>query len=269
MSKISIKLVFSTLFLLLMFSCTAHKGVPIVKKAGDYKNQIPYFELGESESVIKPYDDLTIHVSSTVPGAASAFNIPIGITGGVNDLQLGGGALTRYQSYQVDKNGYIEYPVLGYLKLAGMTLMQAQNYIASQIYPRYLTDKPIVKITFNNFDIAILGDVSRPGVYGSTNGRLTIFNALAMAGDLNMSGKRNNILLMRTEPDGNIKATRFNIQDTKILEDKDLYFLQQGDKIYVEPNKAKANSVNWGGMESLALSLVSISLSAALVVKNW
>lgn len=253
---------------LLFFSCTAYKGIPYVKDAGDRPGETSYFQLGPNEAVIKPHDELDIYVSSSVPGAAESFNIPVGMSGSISDVQVGGSSLTRYQSYLVDKKGEIIFPILGPLKLSGMTLNQAQNYLVSLIYPRYLSEKPIVNIKFNNFDVSVLGAVRNPGVYGSSNGRMSIFDALAKAGDMNLTGMRKNVLLLRTEPDGNIKAYRINVQKDKILKDKNLYFLQQGDKIYVQPNKASSNAVNWGGMEALGVSLISIMMSAyAIFIK--
>lgn len=253
---------------LFCFSCTAYKGIPYVKEAGNRPGEISTFELGSNDAVIKPHDELDIHVYSSVPGAAESFNIPVGTHGNISDVQIGGNVYGQFKSYLVDKKGEIIFPILGPLKLSGMTLNQAQNYLVSLIYPRYLAEKPIVNIRFKNFDVTVLGAVSRPGVYSSANGRMSIFEALANAGDMNLTGMRKNVLLLRTEPDGNIKAYRINMQKENVLRDKNLYFMQQGDKIYVQPNKASSNSVNWGGMEALGVSLISIILSAyAIFIK--
>ncbi len=124
------------------------------------------------------------------------------------------------------------------------------------IYPRYLNQKPNVEVRLQNFRVYALGEFNKPGIVSSPNGRMNILEAIAMAGDLTINGKRENIMIIRTNSDGSRQVKNVNLNDPNIIVSPDFY-LQQNDCIYVEPNASKARS-SWSVPPALTLSLSSI-----------
>lgn len=254
-------------FLLIFFgSCTAYKKLPYLTDIDQMTNDSLLLQtIGVYEPIIKPNDMLEIKVNSTIPGAAADFNIP---SIPLNLNNAAGGTVSssnqRVQDYLVDKNGNIFFPVLGEISVTGMTINELRNYLIRQIYPKYITEKPIIDVRFVNYKIAVLGEVARPGLYEAENGQITILDALAAAGDLTLYGKRNNVLLLRTNEDGSVSKYRINLQEDDFLLNKDIFHLQQNDKLYVETNKAKGNNSQFGTLESVGLSVI-ISLFTSLI----
>jgi polysaccharide export outer membrane protein len=147
-----------------------------------------------------------------------------------------------------------------------MTTGEARNYLVSLIYPRYIVEKPIVNVRFVNFGVSVLGEVAKPGIYASANGQMTILDALAAAGDMTIYGKRDNVLLVRLLEDGEVAMHRINMQDKNLVLNRDIFYLQQNDKIYVEPNKAKGNNSNFGTLQTIGLSALSIVISVIAII---
>ncbi|MFV0536870.1 MAG: polysaccharide biosynthesis/export family protein [Dysgonomonas sp.] len=221
------------------------------------------------EPVIMPNDIISITVNSTVPGAANDFNLPMVPNNLSNALQttVTSSATTgSLQNYLIDKEGKINFPILGELKLGGMTAKEAQNHITSLIYPRYIAEKPVVNVRFINFGVSVLGEVAKPGIYNSANGQMTVLDALAAAGDMTIYGKRDNVLLVRVLENGEIAMHRIDMQDKNLVLNKDIFYLQQNDKLYVEPNKAKGNNSNFGTLQTIGLSALSIVISVIAII---
>jgi polysaccharide export outer membrane protein len=226
-----------------------------------------WFERAASiyEAKIMPKDLLRISVTSETPGAAADFNLsfPYKMNTTTGSATSETFVLREENTYLVDHEGCINFPVLGKLKLGGLTKNEAEMLIFSQIYPEYLTEKPFIDIRFLNFSITVLGEVAKPGIYKAENEQMTIFDALAAAGDMTVYGKRNSVLLIRTLDNGELSVMRVNLLDRDVLLDRSIYYLQQNDKIYVEMNRTRANSHNFGVAESAALSVVSLLVSIA------
>ena len=153
--------------------------------------------------------------------------------------------------------------------MAGLTKAQVAKEICDAIYPKYVTEKPSVDIRLMNFRVTVIGAVKSPGVYQSKNERMTFLEAISMAGDLDIKGDRENILLYRTNPDGTREVHRLNIHDRDFLLSP-YCTLQQNDVIYVEPNSPMRQSA-WqlnpavsavitivGGMSSVASLVIGI-----------
>ena len=162
----------------------------------------------------------------------------------------------RNTYYIVDDNGDIEFPVIGKLRIGGMNKSQIQELICNEIYPKYITEKPGVDVRFKNFKVSVIGEVRSPGVYTATNEHLNILEAIALAGDLNITGMRENIMLIRTDADGKRSVHRLNLNDKELILSP-YYNLQQNDVIYVQPNASKARS-SWSIPPALSLTLSSI-----------
>lgn len=208
-----------------------------------------------SDPIVMPGDMLQINVISRNAEAVKPFNKSDYIS------KVGGNTNTsNYENsmyyYLVDANGNIEYPYLGTLHIGGMSKSAVENYIASQIYPRYLTERPGVEVRFQNFRIYILGEVNRPGEIKATNGRLNLLEAIAQAGDLTIHGRRDNVMIVRTNSDGSRSIQTVNMNDKNMILSPS-FNLQQNDIIYVEPNSSRARQ-SWNVPPALSLGMSSV-----------
>lgn len=269
--KFFLKKFFFVLFVLILLeSCTAHKNIPYLTEAELISSEEFARAAENYEAKIMPKDVLSIIVNAPISAAVADFNLPLVplnansvVQTNVTNTTTSTGGL---QNYIVDNNGNISFPVLGEIKLGGLTKSEAEAKIFSMIYPQYLTEKPIVNIRFLNYKVAVLGEVARPNVYTSDNEQMTLFDALAMAGDLTIYGDRKNVLRIRESATGELSTKRINLQDKNILLDPDIYYLQQNDKIYVQPNKTKGNNSSFGTLESLTLSGLSLLISVISII---
>lgn len=256
------------LFFTLFCSCSAYKKLPYLEGVEQISSDsLMLFTAGVYEPRIMPNDILIITVNSTVPGASADFNMPaVPLT--LNSLQGSGGGNSNMtlQNYLVDKNGCINFPVLGEIKVSSLTAKEVQDKLSSSIYPKYINEKPIIDVRFKSYKISVLGEVASPGIYESENGQMTVLDALAAAGDMTIYGKRDNVLLMRVKENGELASYRINLQDKDLILNKDLFYLQQNDKLYVETNKAKGNNSRFGTMESYTISAISVVLSVASLI---
>lgn len=254
-------LFFSTIFFVLlmsMYSCSAYKTIPYLKDASN--ETIITTDTFEPKMCIN--DQLTIIVNTTVPEAAAPFNLV------VSPSQITGVNLSTaqaMQTYLVDRDGTINFPTIGKLYVLGKTKKEVENLIKSKIYPKYLTEEPIITIRYVNYKVSVLGEVAKPGSYVISNERVTIFDALALAGDLTVYGKRNNVLILREDEKGNKLTARVNLQDKAILKSP-YFYLRQNDVVYVEPNKHKANASAISTGESTSISVVSTIASLASLI---
>lgn len=124
----------------------------------------------------------------------------------------------------------------------------------------------MINVRFKNYKISVLGEVARPGSYTLMNEQCTIFDALAMAGDLTIYGKRENVLLIREDATGKKSISRINLQSASLLTNLDLYYLQQNDVLYIEPNKTRAKAAGIGASETITISIVSTLVSVATLI---
>ena len=168
------------------------------------------------------------------------------------------------QGYIVDKEGYIDFPVLGRIKVDGITRNQLSELLKEKL-STYLKN-PIVTIQFLNFKVTVLGEVKNPGSYKVTTERISLLDALGMAGDLQISGKRKNVLLIRES--GNEKQfARIDLTSSDFV-DSPFFYLQQNDVIYVEPNKGRVVGGNMGTFWTYVVSSISTIVAiVALIVK--
>jgi len=208
-----------------------------------YKNYAPK---------IQTADILSITVSAREPEAVQAYN-----------LYQGGGQTTSTKpiTYLVDNQGDITFPELGKIKVSGMTTNELKEGLITKL--KVFITNPIVTIRLENFRVSILGEVKSPGPYNLENEKVSIPEALAMAGDLTIQGKRKNILLLRTTGD-KVESIRLDLTDKSLFKSP-YFYLAQNDIVYVEPNKAKVNSSAIGTTSSL-ISIASALLSLVLIL---
>lgn len=261
------KIIYSALVALTM--------VLMLSSCGSTKN-VAYFQNADSisyaaskmlyEAKIMPKDELTITVITTDPKAAIPFNLAVSQTIGTGgQLSSSGGSL---QGYLVDNSGNIEFPVVGTLHVGGLTNNQAENLIKSKVKP-YLAEQenPIVTVRMGSYHVSVLGEVTKPGVIYAPQEKMSVLEALAQCGDLTIYGKRDNVLLIRQDAEGEKHTYRLNMNDANII-NSPYYYLQQNDIIYVEPNKVKAQNSAIGSSTTLWFSAVSILTSIASLVVN-
>ena len=234
-----------------------HKNIPYFQPL-DIKGELSAVSLHESR--ICKDDMLAITVSGLDPLAVAPFNLPVVayMSPGSENLYSN----PSFQPYLVDIHGDINFPVIGKIHLAGLTKSEAIDTIVNKLTP-YLKD-PIITIQFMNYKITVLGEVLRPGSYTIKNERVTLLEALGLAGDLTVYGKRTNVLLIRERLQGEKEYVRINLNETDLLTSP-YYYLQQNDVIYVEPNKTKVSAAASTNV-SLYLSVVSTLASMVTVI---
>lgn len=202
-------------------------------------------------------DALTITVNALDLEAVEAFNMPLYSPGQVGTDRMYSSYQLQY--YLVDKDGNINFPTMGKLHVEGMTVSQLRDTLTTEISKS--VNDPIVNVHFASYQVTVLGEVTRPGRYNVGSERVTIFDALGLAGDMTPYGKRENVLIAR-ETEGKMQFERLNINNPSIFTSP-FYYLQQNDVIYVEPNGVRAvNSQNI----SLYLSMITTLGSMATVI---
>jgi polysaccharide export outer membrane protein len=261
---------FILLIPILLNSCTAYKKHPYITEAETITTEEFANAAENHEAVIMPKDVLSITVNTPTGAASKDFNLPLipqdatdVIQTRVSSASSSSGSL---QNYIVDNDGYINFPIIGRIKIGGLKKSKAENKIHALIYPQYLKEDPIINIRFLNYKVAVLGEVAKPGIYTSANEQMTLFDALASAGDLTIYGDRKSVRIVREAANGEINVKQIDLQDKNILLDPDIYYLQQNDKIIVSPNKAKGNNSSFGTLESLALSGLSVLISVIAII---
>lgn len=189
------------------------------------------------ELKIQPDDLLSIRVQALDLEAALPYNIdPLD----ANVTNLGAGNTRPLLGYLVDRNGYIDFPVLGQIKVGGLTTGEVRELLVSKLQPDYLKD-PVVIVRYLNFRLTVLGEVASPGSFTVPTERMSIFDALGSVGGLSPYANRTNILISR-EQNGMRSFGRINLQDRAIF-DSPFFFLQQNDFIYVEPLQERTASI--------------------------
>ena len=209
------------------------------------------------EPVLQPDDLLSIIVSAETPEVTIPFNLP-SIQG---NYQIGNNQ-NGIKTYLIDSFGNIEFPVIGKIKLGGLTRSEANAKIVKSV-SEYITN-PSINLRILNYKIAVIGEVTRPGNYSIASERVTILEALALAGDLTIYGKRDNILLIR-EVEGKKTFSRIDLTKTDFIDSKS-YYLVQNDILVVEPNKTKINASAFGPNLPVIISALSLLLTAAIVI---
>lgn len=221
---------------------------------------------GLYDAHIMPKDELTITVVTSDPEAGRPFNLSVQSTLGAGGA-LGGGSGSLL-TYLVDNNGDIDFPVIGKLRVAGLTKTECEKLIADKVAP-YLAneERPVVTVNMSSYRITVAGEVASPKVVPVTTQKMSVLEALAQAGDLTIYGRRDNVLLIRETATGQKEIHRLNLNDANII-NSPYYYVQQNDYIYVEPNRVKAKNSTIGTSTTLWFSVVGIITSLASLVVN-
>ena len=170
--------------------------------------------------------------------------------------------------YLVDNDGYINFPVVGRLKVSGLTKSECESLLLDKIRPYMAeTENPVVTVRMSSYSVSVLGEVARPGSFQVGREKITILEALAQAGDLTIYGVRNKVKLIREDATGKKEIHTLDLTDANIV-NSPYYYLQQNDIVYVEPNKVKAQNASVGSMTTLWFSATSILISLTSLIYN-
>jgi polysaccharide export outer membrane protein len=216
------------------------------------------------DAVIRVNDQLMISVSSPVldQTQVAQFNLPVNVFLAPGETMVS--SATAIQTYTVDTEGNIVFPVVGKIHLAGLTRSQAVDLIVQRVSP-YLPD-PLINFQILGYKITILGEVNRPGRISVNDGRLSIFDALGSAGDLTIYGDRRNVILIR-EIDGAKEYYRFDLTSSRIF-DSPYYYLRQNDVIYVTPNDIRKMESRFGQVDNYRMSVISLTLGSLSLITS-
>ena len=240
-------------------ACTSTKKIIYLQDVVPLKQQ----EIEQKYEVIIHGDDLlAIMVNSRDPELALPFNMPM------VSYQLGSntGGQQRVLGYLVDTNGNIDFPILGEIHVEGLTRMQLTELIKNKLIEGDLIKDPIVTVQFLNFKISVMGEVGRPGSFTISGDRITLLEALSMAGDLTIYGRRDRVGVIR-ENNGKRTILFHDLRSADIF-NSPCYYLQQNDIVYVEPNKAKSgqSSINQNNSIGVWVSVISLLTTIAVLL---
>ena len=245
-------------------SCVSRKE--IVYFQGLEKAEATFEKNQKTGLDIKPNDLLTINVSATEPEAAIPFNLPV-IAVPQTGTEMAGLSVNgrqQLQTYLVDSDGNIEFPVLGTVNVGGLNRQQLVSKLKTKI-AEYVQN-PIVNIRIVNFQISVLGEVARPGTFDIRDEYLSLPKALGFAGDLTIYGRRNNVLVMREE-NGKKVHEYLDLTNPNVI-NSPFYYLQQNDVVYVEPNGAQMQSASYNRNAGVYISIASVLISLAVLITN-
>lgn len=253
------KYISSILYLIVFFlfiACASEKDVLYLQDIKTY---------GQTDSVsknnikFKKNDELTITVSSADRKSAVLFNLPL-----TSEFNGGGIAnLQSLQSYLVDEDGNIQFPILGEVKVLGLSKIELRKLLELKI-SKFVKD-PIVNIRIINFRVSVIGEVRKPGVYRVQGERMSVIECLSQAGDMTVYGKRKNIVLVRENDKGVKEYHKLDITSSKIL-DSEYYYLEQNDVIMVSPNKAQIQASAFNRNTTVYFSVASLLLSLLTII---
>lgn len=245
-------------------SCSTPKNVAYIQNSDsiDYsKSEFLY------DARIMPKDILTVTINTVNPEASAPFNLIVRPTlaNATSNISTSGGAL---QTYLVDNEGCIDFPVVGKLQVGGLTKSMCEKLIHDKI-KRYMNadENPIVTVRMSNYKISVIGEVNRPGMFTVDNEKINIFEALAKAGDLSIYGVRDRVKLIRENAKGRKEIHTVNLNDANIV-NSPYYYLQQNDVVYVEPNQVKARNSAIGTSTTILISITSALVSLASLIVN-
>ncbi|MFB9057621.1 polysaccharide biosynthesis/export family protein [Mariniflexile ostreae] len=245
---LNIRLVYLLCALMVATSCKSKKDIVYFQNVKDFETIV---DTETFEPRFKINDIVSIYVSTFNLEATRPFN-----------LVKNTGSTGQEIDYLVDMDGNIDYPVLGKIKLLGLTVEEAKELLKEKLSKDYLKD-PVINIRILNFRVTVAGEVRTPGVYVVSGERITILEALGLAGDLTIKGRRDNVLVVRDFA-GTKTYTRVDLT-SKELFNSPVYYLTQNDYIYVEPNNSAISGASGDLRIGTIISITSFILTTTLI----
>ena len=232
-----------------LFSCASKKNLIYLQGPEITENKQFFYNV-----ILKKDDFLSISIYGVDENSSKLFNVPQ-IATSLNKGYTNGTA--SVQGYLIDSNGEIDFPIIGKIKLGGLQRNEAIELLKEKLKD-YLKD-PVINIQIQNFKVTVLGEVRAPGTFNIPNERITILEAIGLAGDLTINAVRKNIKIIRDE-NGMKKEYIIDITSKSFL-NSPLYHLNQNDIIYVTPNQAKINSSNVSSSAGIFISISSLLIT--------
>jgi polysaccharide export outer membrane protein len=245
-------------------SCTSYKKVPYLQTGNQADVDLRTF-YKENTVRFQPDDILSIMVNVMgEPSVAYDFNLPLqpAATPENSDGFVNQGI--GRQTYMVNKEGEIDFPILGAIKVSGYTQAELEQYLKKTLRT-WLKEDPVITVRLTNFKISVIGEVNRPGQYGVGRDRINILEALALAGEMSIAGKRDDVQVIREMPNGDLKRVVLDISKAEIVSSP-YFYLQQNDIVYVVPNKTRARSADIGAQTSIIFSVIGVLFSIANII---
>ena len=264
---------------LLSTGCSTPKDIAYFQGTHDAE-VLEIAAVADKEIRIQPHDKLSITVTSKDPVLSQMFNLQVitnssaqrsSFNGSADFRDYGVGYSEGIEGFTVSADGTIDYPVLGKIKVEGMTRSELSAFIKGEIMGRGLIKDPIVTVEFLNVGFSVLGEVAAPGRYDLNADVITILEGISIARDLSIQGNRTNVKVIRKEGD-KVKTYVVDLTDAKALANSPAYYLKQGDIIYVEPNDIRKRQTTANGNSvtniSFWISIASLLTSAAILFKK-
>lgn len=259
------KILMAVAFVLSLGSCSTPKQISYFQDLRPGESEMSL--VAPVEITIRPKDKLSILVNSQDMRLTNLFNLPI-VSQQVG-VETSYGTNRGMSGYTVDSKGDIDFPVLGSLHIEGMTREEVAAHIKQELQSHDLVKEPVVTVEFMNLTVSVMGEVNKPGRYNIEKDHVTILDALSQAGDLTIYGKRDKVLVLRTE-EGTQRVYGVDLRSASHLYSSPAYYLQQNDVVYVEPNdtKVRQSTVNGNNVRSTSfwLSLASLLTTIAVLI---
>jgi polysaccharide biosynthesis/export protein len=243
-----------SILILFLSACTSPKKILYFQDARNRGSDTISMQ-AVPDHIIKAGDILQITIASSNAEADQLFNAINRPVSSASDGNIPG--------IVVDKPGYIDIPYAGHFKISDMTVIQARDSIQRMLTVQ-LKD-PIVNLRIANFHVSVLGDVARPGTFTIPNERINILQAISLAGDLNITGKRNEVQVIR-EVEGKKIFTRVDLR-SKYLVQSDFFYLRSNDMVYVEPSKNKITQNDARTFQIVSLGATLLSLATIIFIR--
>ena len=255
--RVGLKYAYGILLLLVIASCASPKDIVYFQDSKNYASK----EIEQSFKVKMQVDDLlAITVNNKNPELTLPFNLPTVAYQAGSGAQLSG--VQQLQGYLVDTEGNIDFPILGVIHVAGMTRMELTNLIKKRLIAGDYMKDPVVSVKLLNYKISVMGEVNNPGSFTINSDRITVLEALSLAGDLSIYGKRDRVMVIREE-NGVRQITQLNLKSAEVF-NSPYYYLQQNDVVYVEPNNSKVGQSTYNSNLPLLVSSLSILTTVLL-----
>lgn len=259
MHRYSFRVLSTLLVIIFLNSCKTTKVVPYFSDFPDTSKPTVIKAFPFKSPVIQPDDVLSITLQ-TIDNVVSA---PVNTTN-TSDVSTGsasGAGGQNINGYLVDRDGMVELPFIGKMRVGGLTTSQARDTILKAANKLFVS--PIVNVRLINFKITVLGEVNRPSAYVMPSEKVTIFDAIGLAGDLTIYGKRENVLLVRDSTGDNRKMIRMDLNSKNIMQSP-YFYLQPNDMVYVEPNKDRIISSD--ALTSRRITILTVTLSTVVTL---
>lgn len=256
---------------MLFGACSAPTNMEYFQDLGNGTNVTPS---AYKPITLTPGDQITIIVNSRDPQVAAMFNLPyysrrIGDTQSVTAGNAVSNSAQNIAGYTVDTNGCIDFPILGKVKVAGLKREEVASLLKDKMVASGQIKDPTVTVEFSNMGVSVMGEVARPGRYKIDRDQFTILDALSLAGDLTITGRRENIAVIRHTPNGD-ESYRIDLTNSQTLYQSPAYYVQQGDVIYVAPNDKRKRDSQVNGNNVLSapfwISCASLLTSIAVLI---